>query len=169
MRPFLSLMGADPALDHLHPFETSWLLPPGLLGALRLLIAVYVFFCIFFIFGWEGTHGEGVSIGQSFSYFTWLNFWGMAFYFLIAGIHTLCYATTGRSVIFDALPRVFRALHSLYYTCVTTFPFLVLIVYWAILYQPPWFPHVFDAWQNVRGFQKKKKTIKYILLYFRMH
>lgn len=148
-RPFLSLLGADPSLDRLHAFETSWLLPPGVLAALRAFLALYVFSCIFFIFGWEGTHGAGASIGQSFSYFTWLDFWGLGFYFLVSAIHGFCYARTGRSVLFDRLPRVFRALHSLYYSCVTTFPFLVLIVYWAILYQPPWFPLVFEAWQNI--------------------
>jgi hypothetical protein len=149
MRPFLALFGADPALDRLHPFETSWLLPPIVLAALRGLIALYLFVSIFFIFAWEGTHGNGRTIGSTFSYFTWLDFWGIAFYFLVASIHTLCYAKTGRSILFDKMPRFFRGLHSLFYTCITTFPFLVVIVFWAILYTPPWFPVVFSAWQNV--------------------
>jgi len=149
MRPFLSLFGANPSLDRLHLFETSWLLSPGIFAALRGLFAVYIFTTIFYIYAWEGTHNDSGAIGTSFSYFTWLNFWGMGFYFLVASIHTLCYARTGRSVIFDRLPRFFRGLHSLYYACVTTYPFLVLIVYWSILYTPPWFPLVFNAWQNI--------------------
>jgi hypothetical protein len=147
MRPFL--IGANPSHDQLRPFETSCLLSPDIFAALRGLFALYIFTTIFFIYGWEGTHDDSDAIGTSFSYFTWLNFWGMGFYFLVASIHTLCYARTGRSVIFDRLPRFFRALHSLYYACVTTYPFLVLIVYWSILYSPPWFPVVFDAWQNL--------------------
>jgi hypothetical protein len=149
MHPFLGAFGADPTLDHLHPYETSWLLSPGLFGGLRLVISIYIFFSIFFIFGWNATHGMGYAIGQSFSYFTWLNFWGMGFYFLVASIHSFCYAATGRSVIFDRLPRVFRVLHGLYYSCNTTYPFLTVIVYWGILYQSPWFPTWFGAWSNV--------------------
>jgi hypothetical protein len=149
MRPFLTLFGADPALDHLHPYETSWLLPPVLLGALRGTIAVYIFFCIVYIFAYYATHaGDHYLIGQTFSYFTYLNFWGMAFYFAVAGVHSLAYAATGRSAIFDRLPRVFRGLHALFYSCVTTYPFLVLIVYWGVLYDG-WFTTWFEAWSNV--------------------
>jgi hypothetical protein len=149
MRPFLSLFGADPGLDHLHPYETSWILPPGILGGLRAIIGIYIFVCIFLIFAWDATHDDGVAIAQSFSYFTWLNFWGMGFYFIVASIHTFVYAATGRSAIFDKLPRVFRGLHALFYTCITTFPFLVVIIFWAILYSGPWYPTWFGAWSNV--------------------
>ena len=31
-----------------------------------------------------------------------------------------------------------------------TYPFLVTIVYWGVLYKAPWFPVVEDAWSNVR-------------------
>ncbi|OKL59566.1 hypothetical protein UA08_05109 [Talaromyces atroroseus] len=149
-RPFLALFGADPALDHLHPYETSWLLPPVLLGALRAIIAVYVFFCLIYIFCYYGTHdGDHYLIGQTFSYFTYLNFWGMAFYFAVAAFHSFAYAATGRSVMFEKLPRVFRGLHALFYSCITTFPFLVLIVYWGVLYPGTWFKTWFEAWSNV--------------------
>jgi hypothetical protein len=149
MRPFLTLFGADPALNSLHPYETSWLLSPGLFAGLRGLVGVYLWATIIVIYSWDSAHGE--STRQSFSYFTYLNMWGMAFYFLVAFIHTVLYAYTGRSVIFDKIPRVFRGLHSFYYTCNTTLPILVLIVYWAVLYSNPWFPVVFNAWQNVRA------------------
>lgn len=151
MRPFLTLFGADPALDHLHPFETSWLLPPGALAALRALHALYIFFTIFFAFGWEGTHGHGRDIARSFSFFTWITFWSDGFYFLVAAIHSFCYARTGRSVIFDRLPRFMRALHSLFYTTITTFPFVVMIIYWPILYmyEVDLYKIAFDAWRNV--------------------
>jgi hypothetical protein len=150
-RPFLTLFGADPALDSLHPYETSWLLPPVLLGLIRAVIAIYIFFCIIYIFVYDATHHDSVAIGQSFSYFTFLNFWGMGFYFFVSAVHTLLYAATGRSLIFDRLPRVFRGLHALFYTCATTFPFLVVVIYWAVLYSGPWFKEWFGAWSNVRS------------------
>lgn len=151
-RPFLALFGADPALDSLHPYETSWLLSPVLLALIRSIIAIYIFFCIVYVFVYEATHDDSVAIGQSFSYFTVLNFWGMGFYFAVSAVHTWLYAATGRSVILDRLPRVFRGLHALYYTCVTTLPFLVLVIYWGVLYSGPWFSLWFDAWENVRPF-----------------
>ncbi|QKX53252.1 uncharacterized protein TRUGW13939_00328 [Talaromyces rugulosus] len=149
MRPFLSLFGADPGLDHLHPYETSWILPPYFLGGLRAIIGFYIFVCIVLIFAWDATHDASTAIARSFSYFTWLNFWGMGFYFIVASIHTFVYAATGRSAIFDRLPRVFRGLHALFYTCITTFPFLVVIIFWAILYSGPWYPTWFGAWSNI--------------------
>lgn len=43
-----------------------------------------------------------------------------------------------------------QALHAVYYTTVVTFPILVTIVFWGVLYESPWFPVRFDAWSNVR-------------------
>ncbi|RAK74826.1 uncharacterized protein BO72DRAFT_529786 [Aspergillus fijiensis CBS 313.89] len=143
------LLGVDPALDHKHVYETSWLLPPLALACLRGLIALYIFTTIFTIWGWYGTHGERYAIGESFSYFTWLTYWGIGFYMLTAAIHTTCYALTGRSVLFNRGPRALRALHGLFYTTVTTYPFLVTVVFWGILYSPPWYTTVEPAWQNI--------------------
>ncbi|OGM45662.1 hypothetical protein ABOM_005362 [Aspergillus bombycis] len=148
LAPFTSLMGADPSLDSQHCFETSWLLPPLAYAIFRGAIALYIFVTIFFIWGWNGTHGDRAAIGQSFSYFTWLTYWGLGFYHIFACIHTTLYALTGRSVLFDRWPRGLRALHSLYYTTITTFPFLVTIVFWAILH-PSWFDVTFNAWSNL--------------------
>lgn len=121
--PCATLFGADPSLDSLHRFETSWLLPPAVLAGLRGLIALYIFTTIIVIWAWDGTHGDRVAIGQSFSYFTWLTYWGLGFYQLFAAIHTACYARTGRSVLLDRWPRAFRVLHGLLYTTITTFRF----------------------------------------------
>ncbi|WEW58794.1 hypothetical protein PRK78_004262 [Emydomyces testavorans] len=142
-------MGADPSDDRRFVFETSWVFKPFIFASLRAIIALYAFVTIFFIFGWRGTHNGSVANDRSFSYFTNLTYWGIAFYFLVAAIHTFIYAAKGRSIVFEKLPRCFRVLHSLFYTTVTNFPFLVLIVYWAILYEGPWYPVVFDAWSNV--------------------
>ncbi|EAW08435.1 uncharacterized protein ACLA_031680 [Aspergillus clavatus NRRL 1] len=148
-KSFSSLFGVDASLDHIHPFETSWLLSPLPFALLRGLIALYIFVTIFFIWGWSGSHGASHAIGQSFSYFTWLTYWGLGFYYLAACIHTACYARSGRSLLFDRLPRPLRALHALFYTTVTTFPFLVTIVFWGILFSPPWYKLTFSAWSNI--------------------
>ena len=85
---------------------------------------------------------------QSFSYFTDLTYWGISFYFLVAAAHTLTYAITSRPLL-DRFPRPLRALHSLYYTTIVTLPFLVTIVYWGVLYVPPWFKIEFNAWSMI--------------------
>uniref|UniRef100_L2FNW7 Uncharacterized protein n=1 Tax=Colletotrichum fructicola (strain Nara gc5) TaxID=1213859 RepID=L2FNW7_COLFN len=112
--------------DPSYRFETSWLLSPYLLAACRALISLYIFVTRFFIIGWTCTHAEDggcTIVGQSFSYFTVLTYWGLAFYFL--------------------------ALHAFYYTTITTYPFIVTIVYWAIIYSGPWYEEEFNAWSNV--------------------
>ncbi|KAJ5115242.1 hypothetical protein NUU61_001001 [Penicillium alfredii] len=147
--PYTTLFGVDPAHDGRHLFETSWLLPPTILAGLRALIAVYIFTTIIIIWAWDGTDGDRSAIGQSFSYFTWLTYWGLGFYFLVAAIHTAWYTRTGRSGLFSRWPRVCRVLHSLLYTTVTTFPFLVTIVFWALLFKPPWYSEVLNGWSNI--------------------
>ncbi|KAJ6008946.1 hypothetical protein N7522_003962 [Penicillium canescens] len=147
--PLTTLFGVDAPHDDKHHFETSWLLPPTLLACLRGLISLYIFTSIFTIWGWYGSHDERYVIGQSFSFFTWLTYWGLGFYMLFAAIHTACYARTGRSVLFDRWPRACRVLHSLLYATITTYPFLVTIVFWVIIYSSPWYKVTFTGWQNI--------------------
>ncbi|KAJ5124069.1 uncharacterized protein N7515_007894 [Penicillium bovifimosum] len=130
------------------PFRNLLAPPPSILAALRALIALYIFTTIFIFWGWNGTHGNAAVIGQSFSFFTWLTYWGIGFYMLFAAIHTACYARTGRSLL-DRWPRGFRILHSLLYTTITTYPFLVTIVFWVLLFSPPWYGETFLGWQNI--------------------
>lgn len=144
-----TLFGVDPTTDDKHHFETSWILPPAILAGLRGLISLYIFTSIFVFWGWFGTHNDHASIGHSFSYFTWLTYWGIGFYMLFATIHTAFYARTGHSVLLDRWPRAFRVLHSLLYVTITTYPFLVTVVFWVILFTPPWYKKTFTGWQNV--------------------
>lgn len=148
-RSLYDLLHVDPPRDRAHVYETSWLLPPLPYAILRGTISLYIFTSIFFIWGWSGTHGDRAEIGESFSYFTWLTYWGLGFYMLFASIHTACYALKGHSVLFDRWPRALRALHGLFYTTVTTYPFLVTVVFWGILYSGPWYTVTFSGWQNV--------------------
>ena len=132
-----------------HRFVTSWLISPTLLAILRSLVALYAFFTLFFILGWQGTHAAlKYRNNQEFGYFTVLTFWGIAFYYLFAAFHTLIYARSGRAPL-DRWSRPLQALHSLFYSTIITFPFLVTIVYWAILFNGTWFTVTFEGYTNV--------------------
>lgn len=140
--------------DPSHRFETSWLVSPYVLFALRAAISLYTFTTLFFIIGWGCTHplpGSAYACEASaatFSYFTHLTYWGLAFYFAFAAAHTFSYARYGRAWL-DAWPRPLQALHAFFYSTITCYPFLVTIVYWGLLYGPDWFPTVYQAWSNI--------------------
>lgn len=105
----------------------------------------------FFVLGWECQHasaGGCTAARQEFSYFTVLTYWGLAFYFLVAAVHTFTYARTGTALL-DRLPRSLQALHAAYYASVTVYPFIVTIVFWGKLYPGSWWPDTFDGWSNV--------------------
>lgn len=113
--------------------------------------SLYAFTTRFFILGYYCTHeslGGCRVAAQSFSYFTILTYWGLAFYFLVSATHTFTYALTGRPLL-ARLPRSLQALHSLYYSTVVAFPPLVTIVYWVVLYKNKGFAEEFSAWENV--------------------
>lgn len=150
MPAFYQRMGFATAndFDPAHTFETSWLLSPYALFALRAVVALYAFVVIFVAFGWQDTHHEAYISRQSFSYFTDITYWGIAFYEVFAAIHTFTYARTGHALL-NRWPRPLQLLHSLFYTTIVTYPFLVTIVFWIILYNPPWYLLVFDGWNNV--------------------
>lgn len=77
-----------------------------------------------------------------------LTYWGLTFYFLVSALHTFTYARTGTPLL-SRFPRPLQALHSAFYTTIVVYPFLVTVVYWAVLYSGAWFPTVFAGWSNV--------------------
>ncbi|KAL1836733.1 hypothetical protein VTJ49DRAFT_4725 [Mycothermus thermophilus] len=136
--------------DPTHRFETSWLLSPWALFACRALLSLYAFTTLIFVLAWQCARGSlGCTASQhTFSYFTTLTYWGLAFYFLIAAIHTATYARSGKPLL-DRFPRPLQALHSAFYTTIIVFPFVVTIVYWARLYSGRWYPDTYSGWSNV--------------------
>lgn len=149
MQPFYHLMGVDAPFDPDHRFVTSWLLSPALLACLRGIIALYCSAVTITIYSYDAARGANSTLAQTFSYFTALTFWGLNFYFIVSTLYTAGYARTGRTWL-QGLPRPLQSLHSLFYTTIVTFPFLVTLVFWIILYgSGPWFPTTFDAWWNV--------------------
>ncbi|EQL29267.1 hypothetical protein BDFG_08076 [Blastomyces dermatitidis ATCC 26199] len=143
------LMGADPANDPLHHFETSWLFYPLVFGILRLTIFFYCILTAVISFAVEGASGHAIDDARSFSYFTSLSFLGVLVYFLVAGIHTVLYARQGRSVLFDKWPRWLRALHSLLYTTIVCYPFVVVAIYWSLLYKAGSVQSQLGVWGNI--------------------
>ncbi|OAT08914.1 hypothetical protein BDBG_04509 [Blastomyces gilchristii SLH14081] len=143
------LMGADPANDPLHHFETSWLFYPLVFGILRLTIFFYCILTAVISFAVEGASGHAIDDARSFSYFTSLSFLGVLVYFLVAGIHTVLYARQGRSVLFDKWPRWLRALHSLLYTTIVCYPFVVVAIYWSLLYKAGSVQSQLWVWGNI--------------------
>lgn len=113
---------------------------------------LYGIFVNLFQLGWYCTHpvayGGCAAAGDEFSYFTILTYWGLAFYNLTAALHTLTYARTGATLL-DRFPRPLQALHAFYYTTVTTYPFIVSIVYWTLIYPGTWYTARFEAWSNL--------------------
>ena len=144
MAAIYPLLGVAHPFDPTARFTTSWLLPPYLLASLRLLLSLYAFATIITILA----RATAPAARHSFSYFTTLTYWGLAFYFLVAALHTFSYARTGTSWL-RRWPRPLQAAHAIFYTTAVTFPFLVSIVFWAVLYRGPWFPVVELAWLNV--------------------
>ena len=144
-------MGVNPgAFDPDHRFVTSWLLPPLLLACLRTLISLYAFTTIIYTWVWQGVHHDSAAIRETFDYFTDLTFFGIAFYFFVAANHSWVYVRHGYPGL-EKWSLFLQALHTLFYTTIITFPFLVTLVYWIVLYSGIWFTVEFDAWSNVRS------------------
>jgi cytochrome bd-type quinol oxidase subunit 2 len=104
-------------------FSSSWILPPIMLCVLRASFSLYMFACIIAFLVMDGeisTH----EVGHYFSYFTSLTYFGLAFYFAFAALHSGSYARSGTPML-ARWPKFLQILHSIFYTTITTYPFLV--------------------------------------------
>ncbi|KAF8464077.1 hypothetical protein BDZ91DRAFT_660661 [Kalaharituber pfeilii] len=140
---FYELAKVESPFDPSNRFESSYILGSYVLAGYRLLISLYCFVTLIFRLAYESDEA-----GQSFSYFTNLSYWGLAFYFLFSGYHTFQYARYAQAPL-QKWPRLLQFLHSLYYSTIVLFPFVVTAVYWALLAPDEWFPVVYQAWSNV--------------------
>ena len=153
-----ALVGVSQPFDPSNRFTTSVLVPTLVLALLRLLVSLYTFITIFVILGWNCTHGQADMSRQWFAFFTNLSAVGLAFYFLFSGLHTLGHALKGKNWLSD-WPRPLQAAHSILYTTIVTYPPLVTIVYWGVLYYNPWFTVAEEGWSNVRrSLQSMRET-----------
>lgn len=110
--------------DPTHRFVTSWLFSPVILLVCRAILSLYAFVTIFFIFGWNGSHGMSEASRRSFSYFTHLTYWGLAFYHAFAALHTASYWLTGTPFL-ARWPKALQIAHSMFYSTVVIYPWIV--------------------------------------------
>jgi hypothetical protein len=109
--------------------------------------SIYTFTVLLYIIASNLAGHHPGTVHLSFSYFTVLCYWGLSFYFLAAAVHTFTYARRGGTPLLNRFPRPLQALHYLFWTTITTYPFLVTIVYWGVLYGG--FVNRFEVWSNV--------------------
>ena len=72
-------------------------------------------------------------------------------YFWVTGTYSVIYALTGRSPL-RKFPRFLQLLHSLFYSTVTTYPFIVTTVFWSLISTPPHkkaFSTLLLQWTNI--------------------
>ena len=65
-----------------------------------------------------------MAVRNLFSYLSGLSFWGLGFYFAVATLHTERYSRLG-SPYLERWPRLFQELHSVFYSTVVVYPFLI--------------------------------------------
>ncbi|KAI9843409.1 MAG: hypothetical protein M1837_006435 [Sclerophora amabilis] len=148
MSAIYRFLGVETPFDPSHRFVTSWLLSPWVLFAVRAVISLYTFTSTFYILAYQGLSSPSKNAGTTFSFFTSLTYWGIAFYTFFAAIHTFSYAKTGRPLL-SKWPRPLQALHSIFYTTIVTYPFLVTVVFWALLYDTYVFSSRYSTWSNI--------------------
>ena len=160
------LQGYTEPFDKKHKFVSSWALPALVHGSLRVLLGLYAFTAIIYSYIWFSGNIDiyhlhdidepayttvigSSAIGRSFSYFTYLSYYGQGFYFFVAAAHTFFYARRGTSLLHTKFPPSLQVLHSLFYSMVTCFPILVTLTFWCTMYVGPWYTVSFDAWANL--------------------
>jgi hypothetical protein len=87
------------------------------------------------------------AIGQSFSFFTYLTFWSLGFYFLVSSVHTYMDTFRKRAWL-HTWPKPLQLAHSLFYSSITSFSFLVGIVFWGTM-NSGWPAGRFEQWINI--------------------
>lgn len=147
---------------HFTRFLTSWLIPPLVLASIRAIISLYIFTTLFTVLGLLVSHNDAHAARTTFSYFTILTYWGLAFYFAVSAGHGFAYALRGPSGLsvgsmadYAGAPepmsggkRALRLAHSAYYATVTVLPFIVTAVFWGVLAGNALFDQ-FAVWSNI--------------------
>ncbi|KAI5816986.1 hypothetical protein BZA77DRAFT_292966 [Pyronema omphalodes] len=139
------LLGLTPNFDFTR-LTTSYILPPLVLGIIRLLIGLYAIATnIFKLILTNSPH----SRERHWSYFTNITYWSLGFYFLFTAYHTLVYNAKG-TVPLKRWGRPLQTAHLVLWTTVVVYPLLVTAVYWGILAptDSP-FASVYSGWSNI--------------------
>lgn len=158
----LGMPGSKEDFDKGATYVRSHIISPLALACLRASIAVYIWSTLIVGYSWitYNDTSQPISdiglptltllldkafIAKSFSYFTFITYWSLAFYFSVSAWHTFVYAFNLRrgragsiSYLHDFFPRPLQLAHAIWHTTITTFPFLVTLVFWTTLYAIPW-------------------------------
>ncbi|KAJ7719295.1 hypothetical protein B0H16DRAFT_1607044 [Mycena metata] len=138
-------LGVQSTFDPQYKFVSSPVVSPAVLAGIRLVLALYALCTITTVLGFDIAEGDGKSF---LSYFTELSYIGLTSYYWAAAVQTLFYARYGRYLL-RRWPRPLQALHVLLQSTITTFPFIVTVVYWALLSSPATFATRLTSWQNI--------------------
>lgn len=148
-----ALFGAPTPFDPTYKWVTSTFLSPMTLAVLRLTMAFYGLVTLVFAMSWDfGRLHESGS--EFFAYFTELTYIGLTSYFWASGVQTLVYARgikrEGSAYVYplQRWPRPLQFLHSLLFSTITTFPFVVTVVFWALLADAQTLGTPFGRWSN---------------------
>ena len=176
---FYSWFGVTARFDPENRFVASPFISPVALGIIRILFALYMTCCIIIdpILLKKGrrtrrdaTKFPGYFTNITFISLAWyyqLNLTITTSYFWVSGIYSLIYGLTGISPL-RKLPRFLQLLHSIFYSTVTTFPFLVTAVFWSLISSPPHkkaFSTVLLQWTNI-SFHCLNSVLAFIELIF---
>lgn len=157
------------------PFVTSWFLPAYALASIQAFLSAYCFITIFYSWSWFATHhvafhlqdigiapitfSMGVeAIGRSFSYPTYLSYWGLAFYFAFSAAHIFVHAKRHNTWLdnwqqsatwLDDWPLALQILHSIFYSSAVCLPSLVNGIYGASMWVGPWSTHDLNPWSAI--------------------
>ncbi|KAF8436233.1 hypothetical protein L210DRAFT_3452269 [Boletus edulis BED1] len=134
--------GVSSPFDPTFHYVSSPILPPSVLGALRLLFAVYTLVTDIVTLTDDPT--------SYLSYFTNLTYTGLTAYFWAAGVQTIAFVLRRRkSYPLQTWPRFLQLLHVVLYSTVTVFPIIVTAVYWALIANSTTFATRFSSWSNI--------------------
>jgi len=137
--------GVEHTFDSQHKFVSSPVFSPYVLAGIRGLLALYALCTVCTVLGFDVSEGDGKSF---LSYFTLLSYVGLVAYYWAAAVQTFFYARYGRYPL-RRWPRFLQGLHVLLQSTITTFPFIVTVVYWALLSSPRTFDTTLDSWENI--------------------
>ncbi|KAJ7148063.1 hypothetical protein C8R43DRAFT_522183 [Mycena crocata] len=140
-----SHLGVGRTFDPQHKFVSSPIVSPAVLAGIRLLLALYALCTICTVLGFSVHYHNAKSF---LSYFTELSYIGLVAYYCAAAVQSLFYARYGRYWL-QRWPRPLQALHVLLQSTVTTFPFIVTIVFWVLLASPRTFSTTYGGWSNI--------------------
>ncbi|KAH7334991.1 hypothetical protein B0J17DRAFT_672329 [Rhizoctonia solani] len=150
-------LGVHTPFDPTCTLVTSHVFSPTTLAAIRLALAIYSLVALIVNIVWQSVVVD--TIDSFFSYFTNLTYIGLCSYMWAASVQTIAYALRTRRFHTDSgarreyplqrWPRILQFLHLVLWSTVTTFPFIVTVVYWVLLASSETFATRYSSWNNI--------------------